>query len=136
MLKKVVLSSQPKRKGINKHWVNIHIHGEDDSKAVNWAYVAESKPKISPSRELRLTSEEQISQPVIDAKNTEYNNLITNKVFDEVPYEANFNSMGFLQKRSLMERRLLKPGLLLEVLRRIQQVSAFGLIHQHAQGTH
>ena len=73
---------------MNKHWVNIHIHGEDDPKAVNWAYVAEWKPKISPPRELRLTSEEQMSQPVIDAKNKEYNNLVTNKVFDEVPYEG------------------------------------------------
>ena len=84
----LVLSTQPKRKGVNKHWVNIHIHGEDDPKAVNWAYVAEWKPKISPPRELRLTSEEQMSQPVIDAKNKEYNNLVTNKVFDEVQYEG------------------------------------------------
>ena len=34
-----VLSSQPKRTGTNKNWVNIHVYGEDHPSSIDWMKV-------------------------------------------------------------------------------------------------
>jgi hypothetical protein len=83
-VKATVLSKQPKRKGQHGNWVNIHVDGDDDPSSVNWDDVSNWK-ELKPSDQLvLLSSDDEMSQQVIDAKEREINNLMENDVFEEV----------------------------------------------------
>ena len=79
-----VLSQQPKRNGKNGNWLNVHVDGDDDPSSVNWDDVSEWKEVEAEEEFALLTSAEQLSQEVVDAKEREIVNLIENDVFDEV----------------------------------------------------
>ena len=84
----LILSYQPKKKGVHKDWVNVHAKGEDNPRSINWTHVASWKHKMPSTRELRLTREQMMDQEVVDAKSKEHDNLIRNNVYTEGPLDG------------------------------------------------
>ena len=79
-----VLSSQPKRTGQNKDWVNLLVDGNRETTSVNWKEVSKWSELNSPEFPIYLCEVDMYSQEVIDAKAKEIDNLKDNDVFEEV----------------------------------------------------
>ena len=103
----LILSYQPKKKGVHKDWVNVHAKGEDNPRSINWTHVASWKHKMPSTRELRLTREQMMDQEVVDAKSKEHDNLIRNNFYTEVPLDGQkvISTRWCSQKRLLRERK-------------------------------
>ena len=83
----VVLSTQPKRSGINGHWVNVHLEEDEKPIAVNWRDI--SSWKVIPAAEnvVYFSKVDELSQEVVDAKDREIQQLIANNVIEIVANE-------------------------------------------------
>ena len=85
-----ILSRQPKRTGINKDWMNVHIEGEDDPCSVNWQQVTAWVSDESEEVVLFLTADQELCQDVVNAKEKELDNLDENEVYELVPDDGQF----------------------------------------------
>ena len=81
-----VLSRQPKRTGSSKDWVNVKMLGDDEPSSIDWKEVSWWKKLDKEESVLILSSVEEYSQAVIDAKSRELKNLEDNKVFQLVAF--------------------------------------------------
>ena len=63
-----VLSRQPKQSGPHRDWINVHVEGEVDPISVNWDDVQEWSELPSPENSVLLTSDQEMSQEIVDAK--------------------------------------------------------------------
>ena len=81
-----VLSAQPKQTGKYKNWINVHVTGEEEPICVNWDDVELWNELPYPENVILLTRDGEFAQEVVDAKDREINNLVTNDVFEVVPY--------------------------------------------------
>ena len=81
-----VLSSQPKKTGQYKNWINVHVVGEDDPICVNWDDVELWSELPYPEEAIFMTKDGELAQIVVDAKGIEIEKMISNKVFDVVPF--------------------------------------------------
>ena len=81
-----MLSKQPKQTGSYKHWVNVHVVGQEDPICVNWDDVAVWDVLPYPDHVVFLSADQEMSQGVVDAKDRELVNLANNKVFKVVPF--------------------------------------------------
>ena len=74
-----------KKTGKYHDWLNVKF--EDGScDCIHWKNVSVWKKLPYPAHVVYLTSEQECSQEVVDAKDKEVQNLIDNKVFKVVPY--------------------------------------------------
>ena len=81
-----VLSSQPKRSGVNKSWVNILIEGQEKPSSVNWDKVTKWKEIESKENVVYLSTAAEMEQAIVDAKEREIQKLKENDTFEEVKY--------------------------------------------------
>ena len=81
-----VLSLQPKQSGKYKNWINVHVSDEEEPISVNWDDVELWSELPYPEEVILLTADGNLAQEVIDAKGKEIENLITNGVYEEIPY--------------------------------------------------
>eukprot|EP00794_Sanderia_malayensis_P021304 gene21304-23381_t len=80
-----VLSTQPKRVGKWRGWVNVHVIGEKEARSVDWSRVQWWRELESETNQvLILSGVAENNQEVIAAKEKEYNNLVENDVFEWV----------------------------------------------------
>eukprot|EP00794_Sanderia_malayensis_P006696 gene6696-7457_t len=80
-----VLSTQPKRVGKWRGWVNVHVIGEKEARSVDWSRVQWWRELESETNlVLILSGVAENNQEVIAAKEKEYNNLVENDVFEWV----------------------------------------------------
>ena len=70
----------------NQSWINVK--SGNDQWGVNWDHVELWKKIEEHEQVLLINSENKMSQEVIDAKEREIENMISNDVFEEVPYEG------------------------------------------------
>ena len=81
-----VLSVQPKQTGQYRDWLNVHVDGQDEPSCVNWDHVNTWSELPFPEQALVLTKAQEVSQEVVDAKNVELQKMISNDVFEAVPF--------------------------------------------------
>ena len=81
-----VLSMQPKKSGTLKNWINVHVDGEEKPISVNWDDVQEWSELSECENTVLLTSDQEMSQDVVDAKDEELESLEENDVFEVVPF--------------------------------------------------
>ena len=81
-----VLSIQPKQTGNYRNWLNVHVDGQNEPSSVNWDHVSTWSELPFPEQVLVLTKTQEVSQEVVDAKNKELQKMITNDVFESVPF--------------------------------------------------
>jgi transposase InsO family protein len=80
-----VLSSQPKRNGKNKEWLNIHVTDEEAPRSIAWREVNAWKViEKHLEKVLLLSHDEEWDQAVINAKSKEISNLNEHNVYEEV----------------------------------------------------
>ena len=79
-----VISTQPKRKGKWKDWVNVLIIGEDEPSSVSWKDVLWWREEQKAEDVLVLTTRNEYDQEIVDAKENEFQNLMNNDVFELV----------------------------------------------------
>ena len=72
-----ILSSQPKKKGKYRNWINIKNDGEEPC-CINWDLVQKWSRLEDPGHVVLLTREQEYSQEVVDAKQLELENLKNN----------------------------------------------------------
>ena len=82
--KALVLSTQPKKQGKWKDWVNVKVIGKNEASSVNWKDVIWWREAHQPENVLVLTSIDHYSQEIVDAKEKEYRNLLEHDVFEVV----------------------------------------------------
>eukprot|EP00794_Sanderia_malayensis_P000758 gene758-46_t len=83
--KALVLSTQPKRVGKWRGWVNVHVIGEKEARSVDWSRVQWWRELESETNlVLILSGVAENNQEVIAAKEKEYNNLVENDAFEWV----------------------------------------------------
>ena len=81
-------SRQPKRKGKDGDWLNVHVQGEHDPISVCWKDVVSWNEIPEYEETLLLTSVDEMNQEILDAKAKELRNLKHNNVFEEVDYTS------------------------------------------------
>ena len=81
-----VLSIQPKQTGQYRDWLNVHVDGQDEPMCVNWDHVSAWSELPFPEQVLVLSKDQEVSQEVVDAKNKELQKMISNDVFEIVPF--------------------------------------------------
>ena len=108
-----VLSKQPRREGRNKSWINVHVTGEDEPCSVNWDDVESWNELPYPEEAVLLTGDGEFSQEVVDAKEREINNLVTNDVFEVIPYsnQKTISSRWVLTEKFAEGKRKVKARL-------------------------
>ena len=79
-----VLSTQPKKQGKWKDWVNVRVVGKDEASSVNWKDIIWWREAHEAEDVLILTSIDHYSQEIVDAKDKEYKNLLEHDVFEVV----------------------------------------------------
>ena len=79
-----VLSTQPKKQGKWKDWVNVQVVGKDEASSVNWKDVVWWREARQAEDVMILTSIDHYSQEIVDAKEKEYKNLLEHDVFEVV----------------------------------------------------
>jgi hypothetical protein len=77
-----VLSTQPKRKGVHRDWVNMQIEGREEPCSQNWAKVEEWKVIEATEHPIFFTVSQELSPEV--AKDKELSNLKRNAVYEIV----------------------------------------------------
>ena len=82
--KATVLSRQPKKTGKSGNWLNVHVEGASEPSSLNWNDISMWKPLPIPEKVVLLSSIQEMSQEVVDAKCKEIRNLVENNVFDAV----------------------------------------------------
>ena len=80
-----ILSSQPKKTGKYYHFINIK-NDDSDPECLDWNSVSEWCEMPSPEFLVLLSTENEFSQEVVDAKDRELESLKANRVFETVPY--------------------------------------------------
>ena len=83
-----VLSTQPKKIGKWKDWVNVQVVGKNESSSVNWKDVLWWREARKAENVLVLTPIDHYSQEIVDAKEKEYQNLLEHDVFEVVDDEG------------------------------------------------
>lgn len=108
-----ILSSQPKKSGKYKNYLNVHVSGNSDPICVNWDVVDQWKILPDPESVVLLTKIEEMSQEVIDAKESEVNNLISNEVFEVVPFknQTTISSRWIITEKVVGEEKRVKARL-------------------------
>ena len=80
-----VLSTQPKRTGTNRNWINIKLDRSKVPSSVDWNQVDNwSEIESEESVIYFNTNTAEFSQVVVDAKEKEIGSLIDNEVFQVV----------------------------------------------------
>jgi hypothetical protein len=90
-----VLSSQPKRRGVNKDWLNIHVTGEEKPRSILWHDVNGWK-QVNKAVEdvLVLNADQELEQAVVNAKAKEIENLKQYNVYEEVQRMKNMSCVS------------------------------------------
>ena len=110
----MVLSQQPKRIGKWGDWLNVQVDGDEKPSSLNLKNVVTWKKLPTPEKVVLLSSAENMSQEVLNAKFKEIGNLMENNVFDVVPDvqdSAVFPPNGSLRRKFEMIKSLLKHDL-------------------------
>ena len=109
----VVLSKQPKQTGSYKHWVNVHVVGQEDPICVNWDDVAVWDVLPYPDHVVFLSADQEMSQGVVDAKDRELVNLANNKVFKVVPFvnQVTVSSRWVITEKYKSGKKIIKARL-------------------------
>ena len=80
-----ILSSQPKKTGKYNNWINLKNDGEEPI-CMDWNNVAKWCEQPYPEFVVLLSTEEEYSQEVVDAKQRELEKLEENNVYKVIPY--------------------------------------------------
>ena len=83
-----IISTQPKKNGKWKNWVNVHVMGKDEPSSVNWNDILWWREQNKSENILVLNSVEEYNQDIIDAKENELQNLIKHDVFEWIDDEG------------------------------------------------
>ena len=83
-----VLSTQPKRTGVNKQWVNVQVIGMDEPCSIKWDDILWWRMVKNTEKVLTLSAITECNQDIVDAKEKELQNLIENDVFEWVVDEG------------------------------------------------
>ena len=97
-----VLSQQPKRRGTNGHWVNVHVNGESDPGSFNWNKVKLWDYKGEPESVVLYSTVDELCPEVIEAKQRELDNLKHHDVYETVQ----FNGQTTVSSRWVFTERL------------------------------
>ena len=75
-----VISTQEKRPGKYKEWVNVHIIGKEEPDSVDWREVLWWREAERVENVLILSIVHEYNQEIVDAKEKEFQNLVDNNV--------------------------------------------------------
>jgi len=83
-----VLSTQPKKLGKWKDWVNVQVVGQNEPSSVNWKDIIWWREAGKAENVLVLSELDQYNQDIVDAKEKEFQNLLEHDVFESVNDEG------------------------------------------------